>query len=77
LTGPGRSYLSRRVDADGFVTEGLPTDPHHLGSEFSAPYEGRRAAHLGTYRVGYRIDEPTRTVYALSIRLRGDVYEVR
>lgn len=29
------------------------------------------------HRVVYRIEEDTRTVYVLSIRLRGDVYGVR
>jgi len=36
-----------------------------------------RAAHLGTYRVVYRIDDAAHTVYVLSVRLRGDVYGVR
>lgn len=57
-----------------FITKRLPSNPHRLGGELSAPYDGRRSARLGTYRVVYRIDEPTRTVYVLSIRLRGDVY---
>jgi mRNA-degrading endonuclease RelE of RelBE toxin-antitoxin system len=60
-----------------FVTERLPANPHRLGGELDGPYEGMRSAHLGTYRVVYRIDEDTRTVYVLSIRLRGDVYGVR
>lgn len=41
------------------------------------PYEGKRAARLGTYCVVYRIDEVAHTVWVLSIRLRGDVYGVR
>jgi len=36
-----------------------------------------RAAHLGTYRVVYRIADAAHTVYVLSVRLRGDVYGVR
>jgi mRNA-degrading endonuclease RelE of RelBE toxin-antitoxin system len=35
------------------------------------------SAHLGTYRVVYRIDEATRTVIVLAICLRRDVYGVR
>ena len=60
-----------------FVTERLPNNPHRLGGELEGPYQGMRSAHLGTYRVVYRIDEQDRVVYVLSIRLRGDVYGVR
>jgi len=83
LTGPARRALERELPeliawaAYIFVSERLPTNPHRLGSELSDPYSGRHAAHLGTYRVVYRIDETTHTVYVLSIRLRGDVYGVR
>jgi mRNA interferase RelE/StbE len=57
--------------------ERLPENPYRLGGELHSPYDGRRAAHLGTYRVVYRIDETARTIYVLSVRLRGDVYGVR
>jgi mRNA interferase RelE/StbE len=60
-----------------FITERLPTNPHRIGGELTGPYAGRHAAHLGTYRVVYRIDDDAHTVYVLSIRLRGDVYGVR
>jgi mRNA-degrading endonuclease RelE of RelBE toxin-antitoxin system len=60
-----------------FITERLPDNPHRLGSELSGPYGGKRAAHLGTYRVIYRIDEAAHTIWVLSIRLRGDVYGIR
>lgn len=60
-----------------FITERLLTNPYRLGGELAAPYSGCRSAHLGTYRVVYRIDDASRTVYVLSVRLRGDVYGVR
>jgi mRNA-degrading endonuclease RelE of RelBE toxin-antitoxin system len=60
-----------------FIAERLPINPYRLGGDLSGPYAGSRAAHLGTYRVVYRIDEDHRTVYVLSILLRGDVYGVR
>jgi len=60
-----------------FLTERLRANPHRLGGELSGPYAGRHSAPLGTYRVVYRIDEASHTVYVLSIRLRGDVYRVR
>jgi mRNA-degrading endonuclease RelE of RelBE toxin-antitoxin system len=83
LTGPARRALETGLPeavawaAYTFVTERLPTNPHRLGGEPEGPYEGMRSAHLGTYRVVYRIDEDARTVYVLSIRLRGDVYGAR
>ena len=83
LTGPARRALELDLPepvawaAYNFITERLPTNPHRLGGELIGPYAGLRAAHLGTYRVVYRIDDTARTVYVLSIRLRGDVYGVR
>lgn len=82
-TGPARRALERDLPqsvawaAYTFITDRLPTNPHRLGGELSGPYDGRRAALLGTYRVVYRVVESTHTVYVLSIRLRGDVYGVR
>ncbi|GAA1768252.1 type II toxin-antitoxin system RelE/ParE family toxin [Luedemannella helvata] len=83
LTGPARRALESGLPeavawaAYTFVTQRLPINPHRLGGELTGPYEGMRSAHLGTYRVVYRIEEDTRTVHVLSIRLRGDVYGVR
>lgn len=83
LTGPARRALETGLPeavawaAYTFVTERLPINPHRLGGELEGPYQGMRSAHLGTYRVVYRIDEQDRVVYVLSIRLRGDVYGVR
>ena len=83
LSGPARRALEHDLPesvawaAYTFVTERLPSKPQRLGGELASPYEGCRSAHLGTYRVVYRIDEDNRTVYVLSIRLRGDVYGTR
>lgn len=83
LTGPARRALQHDLPepvawaAYTFITERLPTNPHRLGGQLAGPYEGRHAAHLGTYRVVYRIDDAAHIVYMLSIRLRGDVYGVR
>ena len=83
LTGPARRALEQDLPepvawaAYVFLTERLPTDPHRLGGALAGPYSGKHSAHLGTYRVVYRIDEPSHTVYVLSIRLRGDVFGVR
>ena len=83
ITGPARRALEHDLPeavawaAYTFITERLPSNPQRLGRELAAPYAGCRSAHLGTYRVVYRIDEDKRTVYVLSIRLRGDVYGTR
>jgi mRNA-degrading endonuclease RelE of RelBE toxin-antitoxin system len=83
LTAPARRALQTGLPeavawaAYTFVTQRLPTNPHRLGGELTGPYEGMRSAHLGTYRVVYRIDEKDRIIYVLSIRLRGDVYGIR
>lgn len=83
LTGPARRALERDLPeavawaAYVYITERLPVNPHRLGAELEALYAGSHAAHLGTYRVVYRIDEAAHTIYVLSIRLRGDVYGVR
>lgn len=83
LTGPVRRALERDLPepvawaAYTFITERLRDNPHRLGGKLSGPYEGKRAARLGTYRVVYRIDEAADTIWVLSIRLRGDVYGVR
>jgi mRNA interferase RelE/StbE len=83
LTEPARRALEHDLPeavawaAYTFITERLPTNPHRLGGELTAPYEGCRSAHLGTYRVVYRIGEGRRTIYVLAVRLRGDVYGTR
>ena len=83
LTGPARRSLERELPepiawaAYTFITERLPLGPARLGSELAGPYEGLRSAHLGTYRVVYRVDDGSQTVYVVAIRLRGDVYGVR
>lgn len=59
------------------LAERLPNNPYRLGGELTSPYQGHRSAHLGTYRVVYRIDDTNQTIYILSIRLRGDAYGVR
>lgn len=47
------------------------------GERSSSPgHEGLRCAHLGTYRVVYRIDEENRVVVILAVHLRRDVYGV-
>lgn len=83
LTGPTRRApqqgFSKSVAwaAYTFITTRLPANPHRFGGELEGPCRGLRSAHLGTYRIVYRIEEASRTVIVLAIRLRGDVYGVR
>ncbi len=83
LTGPGRRSLEQELPesvawaAYTFITERLSRNPSRFGSELSEPHEGLRSAHLGTYRVVYRVDDDSHTVYVVAVRLRGDVYGVR
>jgi len=82
LTGPARRALDKDLPeavswaAYTFITERLPQNPYRLGGELEAPYQGMRSAHLGTYRVIYRIDDSSHTIYIITVRLRGDVYGV-
>ena len=73
LSGPARRALDTALPpavawaAFTFITERLPTNPHRLGAPLAEPYEGLMSAHLGTYRVIYRIDEPSRTIVVASV----------
>jgi mRNA-degrading endonuclease RelE of RelBE toxin-antitoxin system len=83
LTAPVRRALTDGLPeaiawaAYTFITERLPHNPHRLGGELDGPYAGMRSAHLGTYRVVYRIVEADHTVIVMAVRLRGDLYGVR
>lgn len=83
LTGPAQRALSKELPepvawaAWTFITERLPTNPHRIGKPLHHPYTGQYSAHLGTYRVVYRIDEEKRTIWIMAVRLRGDVYGIR
>ena len=80
LAGPARRALEEDLPenvawaAYAFIAERLTVNPYRAGGELTGPYEGKHAAHLGTYRIVYRIDDAVRVVYVLAIRLRADVY---
>ena len=52
----------------------LAEDPRRVGVPLRKPFEGQWRARRGEYRVRYRIDEETRTVYVLDIDHRRDAY---
>ncbi len=57
-----------------FVFGPLAEDPHRVGAPLRKPFKGQWRARRGEYRVRYRIDDETRTVYVLDIDNRRDAY---
>ena len=57
-----------------FVFGPLAADPRRVGAPLRTPFDGQWRARRGEYRVRYRIDEETRTVYVLDIDHRRDAY---
>ncbi len=60
-----------------FIFGGLASDPRRRGKPLQRELEGRWAARRGDYRVVYRLDEDTKTMYVLKIGHRTDVYRPR
>lgn len=60
-----------------FIFGGLAGDPRRRGKPLQGDLEGRWAARRGDYRVVYRLDETTTTLYVLRIGHRADVYRRR
>jgi mRNA interferase RelE/StbE len=52
----------------------LAANPHQVGAPLRKPFEGQWRARRGTYRIRYRIDETTRTVYVLDVEHRRNAY---
>jgi len=57
-----------------FLKGPLADNPHQVGAPLRKPFEGHWRARRGTYRIRYRIDDATRTVYVLDVEHRRDVY---
>ncbi len=57
-----------------FLFGALAENPLRIGAPLRAPFMGQWRARRGEYRVRYRIDEATRTVYVLDLDHRRDVY---
>jgi mRNA interferase RelE/StbE len=58
-----------------FITAVLPTNPHRLGKPMHHELDGLHGARRGDYRVLYRINPDTRTVFIVRIDHRGRVYK--
>ncbi len=60
-----------------FIFGGLARDPRRRGKPLQRELEGRWAARRGDYRIVYRLDEDTKTMYVLKIGHRSQVYRPR
>lgn len=60
-----------------FADAALTTEPHRVGKPLLGPLAGCHGARRGTYRVIYRIDDDTNTVFVLDIAHRSDAYRGR
>jgi mRNA-degrading endonuclease RelE of RelBE toxin-antitoxin system len=56
-----------------FINGPLLDDPHRVGTMLKAPWEGHLSAHVGTYRVVYRIDDDAVVVTVVRVGHRGHV----
>jgi mRNA-degrading endonuclease RelE of RelBE toxin-antitoxin system len=57
-----------------FIFGGLAAAPKRRGKPLQRELAGRWGARRGDYRIVYRIDETTSTMYVLKIAGRADVY---
>jgi mRNA interferase RelE/StbE len=57
-----------------FIFGALAADPRRVGAPLRKPFEGQWRARRGEYRIRYRIDEHSQTVYVLDVDHRRDVY---
>ena len=57
-----------------FVYGGLADEPKRRGKPLQRELDGRWSARRGDYRIVYRLDEETKTMYVLKIGHRGRMY---
>ncbi|GAA1462928.1 type II toxin-antitoxin system RelE family toxin [Nocardiopsis exhalans] len=60
-----------------FIMGPLADNPHRVGAPLRTPFEGDYRARRGEYRVRYRIDDDTKTVFVLAVHHRRDAYRRR
>jgi mRNA interferase RelE/StbE len=60
-----------------FIFGGLAEQPKRRGKPLQGELTGRWAARRGDYRIVYRLDDDTATMYVLKIARRADVYRSR
>ena len=57
------------------IEERLTADPMHFGKPLRYSYKGHRRLRVSDYRIIYRIDEASHTVFIVTIGHRKDVYD--
>jgi mRNA interferase RelE/StbE len=57
-----------------FIFGPLAENPRRVAAPLIKPFEGQWRARRGEYRVRYRIDEGSETVYVLDVDHRRDIY---
>ena len=57
-----------------FCETALSVNPLRVGKPLFGPLAGCHGARRGTYRIVYRIDQPSRAVYVLDSDHRADIY---
>ncbi|MGH3342345.1 MAG: type II toxin-antitoxin system RelE family toxin [Carbonactinosporaceae bacterium] len=60
--------------AHEFIVGPLLDNPQRLGKQLHPPLEDHHSARRGTYRVIYRIDQPTRTIAVVAVVARSHAY---
>lgn len=81
LNRPARRALAEALPVDvalgvaDFITGPLGDNPHRVGKQLNAPFEGVYSAHvMREWRVLYIIDDAQRRVTVRDIRHRRDAY---
>lgn len=57
-----------------FIFGSLASDPRRRGKPLQRELDGRWAARRGDYRIVYRLDDDTKTMYVLRIGHRASIY---
>jgi len=66
------------VDAVAAFADGpLTTNPYRVSKALHAPFEGKRSAYRGSYRVLIEIDDDAQTVRIYDVLHRADAYRPR
>lgn len=81
-TSPARRAIARlpekvAVAAIEFIYGPLTDNPQLVGHPLQFELTGEHSAHLGDYRIIYRLDTQSRTVSILAIDHRAELYRPR
>ena len=57
-----------------FIIGPLAENPYRVGTELRGRLKGIHSAHLGAFRVQYKIDDENRTVTVRRVEHRSDIY---